>query len=514
MKFAPADITRAFTALFKAVNARASKTSLQRDGPPKPSSKTRFWGYGLGLALIAALHPGQARDLGLNLPDMGDPSAAVVSPTDETAIGAAFLARLRAQHKLIEDPEINDYVQYLGGRITAQTNRGAAGFRFFVVADDSVNAFAAPGGLIGIHTGLFRVATTEGEMAAVLAHETAHVTQRHLARTFEAANQYSLPVAAALISAALLSGANPDLAQASIAGLIAGQAQSQVNFTRENEQEADRVGLHILVAAGYDAHNMANGFQRLLDAVKRPGESPPEYLRTHPLTIYRIAQAQDRASQLARIPPEDDLPYQLIRAKLKVLGARKQDALTHYAAQPQGLAAARYGLALAQIENDQFADALAILEELTRHDPERAAYHLAAVAALNRSGQPQAALRRLRSALRLWPGSYPLSMLQARILITQRQDAEAVRILSRLAVERPNDPNVFKLSSLVKERSGNVPGAYLDLARQHELVGRLEAAIQQLRLAQRLPNLDEPTAARIDAQLERLERLQEAAKTS
>ena len=343
--------------------------------------KTIITASGLCLILAALSDYAHTRTPGLNLPDMGDSSASVITPSDEAQIGGALLARLRAKNKIIEDPEINDYISYLGGRVAAQTDQGAAGFRFFVVNDDSVNAFAAPGGFIGIHTGLFKIERTEGELATVLAHETAHVTQRHLARTFEMADRYTLPVAVALISAVLIGGSNSNLAQAAITGTIAGQAQSRVDFTREHEREADRVGLSILVAAGYDAHNMVSGFQRLLDATKIHGQGPPEYLRTHPLTTHRIAEVHDRASRLQRLPPEDDLPYQLARAKLRILSSRKRDALAYYAAQSKHDAPAspshRYGLALAYIENDRPLEALPILDELSRHDPERTANPIA-----------------------------------------------------------------------------------------------------------------------------------------
>ncbi|MCS6946171.1 MAG: M48 family metalloprotease, partial [Steroidobacteraceae bacterium] len=213
------------------------------------------------LAPLSAAQSGTANEL----PDIGSPADAVLTRSDEYLLGRMVIRGLRDQGRLIEDPEVADYIQSLGGRIAAQVPEGGQQFSFFVVQDPSINAFALPGGFIGVNHGLLLATQNEAQLAGVLAHEIAHVTQRHLARQFRHQSRQGLATAAAIVAAILLGAAtgSPDALPAGITVAQGAAAQSRINFTRANEYEADRVGIGLLQAAGFDAHGMADFFETL-----------------------------------------------------------------------------------------------------------------------------------------------------------------------------------------------------------------------------------------------------------
>jgi len=194
----------------------------------------------LGLSLTP-LVTGQVRQS--PLPEMSDPSAAVLTPQVEREMGVALMRQLRAQGLLHDDQLITSYIESLGHRLAANSGLGSSAITFFVVRDSAINAFAAPGGMIGIHTGLILASQSESELAGVMAHELAHVSQRHMARTYEIAGRMQIANAVALLAAILLGQVDGDLGQAAMAATIGGSAQTQINFIRANEEEADRISI-------------------------------------------------------------------------------------------------------------------------------------------------------------------------------------------------------------------------------------------------------------------------------
>ena len=215
------------------------------------------------------------------LPDFGDASSAALSPADERELGAIFMRQIRAQLPVIDDPEIEDYAQSLGYKLLSGAGEGSLDFYFFVIADPIINAFAIPGGYIGIHSGLITSTESESELAAVIAHEIAHVTQRHIARSIAAAEGTQYATLAAVIAGILIGTQNSQAGQAAIAGATAAGTQSRLNFTRSNEQEADRVGINMMAKAGYDPRAMPAFFEKL-DTASRYYSKPPEFLSTPP----------------------------------------------------------------------------------------------------------------------------------------------------------------------------------------------------------------------------------------
>jgi len=199
----------------------------------------------------------------LDLPDIGDSTGGILSPEFERRLGQAFLSQVRKQADIVSDPEINNYIESIGYRLVSQSDNNEQQFTFFVINDPLINAFAAPGGIVGINSGVVMNARSESELAGVVAHEIAHVTQKHMARSVEMSKQMSIPTLAAMLGAILVATQNPEAGQAALMAVQGASAQARINFTRANEQEADRIGIQLLVRAGFDPHGMAGFFRRL-----------------------------------------------------------------------------------------------------------------------------------------------------------------------------------------------------------------------------------------------------------
>jgi beta-barrel assembly-enhancing protease len=332
----------------------------------------------------------------LDLPDLGDPSGGALSPQEEALLGKAFMRRLRATSRVMEDPLWNGYLQELGSGLTAHSDQAAGAFTFFLVRDPEVNAFAGPAGHIGIHTGLVLATESEAELASVLAHEIAHVTQNHLRRAFDDAGRLSLPAAAAILAGIVLGAMadNPQVGAAAVAGVQAGLIQHQINFTRDNEQEADRIGIQILADSAYDPTAMPVFFGRLGKSNRLYDSGRiPEFLRTHPITENRIADSHARAEGYPYRQTPDSLEYHLLRATLEL--GRQQNSAAAVATFRDTLRegryrneeAQRYGYVLALLQARRFDQAEQELDRLLRGNPLQVAYLLAQARLLRETGR-------------------------------------------------------------------------------------------------------------------------------
>ena len=447
----------------------------------------------------------------LSLPDFGDPSGSLISPMEEHQLGVEFMRSVRRSAKVIDDPQIEEYIQNLGYKLVAGADPQPFRFTYFVVQDPEINAFAGPGGYIGVNSGLILIAQTESELASVLAHETAHVTQHHLLRTFAKESRLSVPTMAALLAALVLGGHNPQVAEAAIASTMAGSQQLQINFTRENELEADRVGMQILVAAGYDPRNMAAFFEKLQKATRFYQSGIPKLLLDHPVTTDRIAYSTSRADQYPHITPPDDLPFELIRAKLRVLteddptqavqyfeSALKQKKYTHEEA-------AHYGYALALLRNNQIDLARKQIKWLLDKSPNRIPYLIAEAQMESAAGKGKDALKIYSNALQLYPRHYPLTILYSDELLHEDQPAMARQILQEYLRHRDAKPLVYKLLA----RADNDDGAPIEslqaLAEYDYLNGQTQSAIEHLNQAMQITKKDDfYHASRIEARLKEL----------
>jgi len=262
-------------------------------------------------ALAALLIAGTA--LADELPDLGDVSQSALSPAQERKLGEGIMAQIRSNPAYLDDAEVNDYLDTLGYRLVSNSPDPSGAFEFFALEDSAINAFALPGGFIGVHSGLISAAQGESELASVMSHEIAHVTQRHIARLIAAQQRIGLASMAALAVAILAARSNSQVSAAAIAAAQAGSIQSQLNFTREHEREADRIGLQIMEKSGFDVHAMPIFFERLQKATRVYETGAPSHLRTHPLTFERIADIQSRIENVPFRQVPDSLEFQLVR---------------------------------------------------------------------------------------------------------------------------------------------------------------------------------------------------------
>ncbi|MCR2746390.1 M48 family metallopeptidase [Limnobacter parvus] len=282
------------------------------------------------LMLSSTLSPAVHADGLNNLPSLGDAGGAELSVQDERRLGALIMKDYRAFGAVNSDPEITSYISRLGNKIVQAASESPSNFEFFLVTDKSVNAFAMPGGYIGIHTGLIAASQTESELASVLAHEVGHVTQRHIARRFGQQKQSSLVATAAMIAALLVAGSNPQAASGLMAAGAGYSIDQQLSFSRDAEREADRVGFLTLQQAGFDTQGMVDFFGRLQTASRLYENNAPSYLRTHPLTTERIADIRNRAGLENRRTPSQkqaDLEFELVRVKSIVFAERSNQQL-------------------------------------------------------------------------------------------------------------------------------------------------------------------------------------------
>lgn len=453
----------------------------------------------------------QAADIAL--PEIGDSAGALISPQQEYQIGQGFFWHLQQSVELVDDPEVNSYLQSLGYRLVANSDAPHLPFTFFMVPASSVNAFAAPGGFIGVHSGLLITSQTEDELASVLAHEIAHITQRHLLRSYEKAKQRSLPMTIGMIAAALLAAADRQAGAAAIMAVQAGGVQSQLNFTRANESEADNLGMLTLVRSGFDAQAMPTFFERLQQSSRfYTGNAVPEFLRTHPVTTSRIADARGRAvTYPLKRQLSDRLQFYLIREKLRVmLTSDIAQLIQLYASTLQtgnssSETAARYGYSLALATVGDYHQARKVLQELIDQDDDRLSYQLALADIEIAVGRLSAALKIYQENQKLYPDDQALTLNQVKALLQADLPQQATPLLLRQLELGSPSGQLYKLLSQAKAEMGEKSQSHSWLAEYYYISGRLEQAADQLRLAADFAKGDEFQLAKINARLRNIE---------
>jgi predicted Zn-dependent protease len=417
------------------------------------------------------------------------------------------MQQLQQQRLLITDPLLTDYIQRLGERLAPPGQT----FRFFLIDRPDINAFAGPDGHIGIHVGLFLTSQTESELASVLAHEIAHVTQQHLLQAWEKTQNLTLPQAA-LTLATLIVGATTshDAGLALAAGSQAALQQHQINFTRRHEHEADRIGIKLLAEANFDPHAMAAFFTRVSQANQLNNTQLPALLSTHPLNSQRTAEAQERAADYPYTQQQpDELGYYLARARLE--HQQRPDNLTlaqRLANLQQGRyrnrLAAEYALVLALQDAQRWTEAASHLSHLLTQKPNTPEFILAQ-ARYEARQQPTQALRRLRTALTHAPDNLALASAYAELAMAQGHYQAALTQLQTTQTHRPEAAQLYQLSARATAQLQQRGQTHRHLAEYHAAQGDLTAAIQHLQRA--LSQSDLTTAARIRTQT-RLETLQ------
>jgi predicted Zn-dependent protease len=460
------------------------------------------------LGLAVGLAP---RAFAQSLPDLGDGAGGVLPPAIERKIGESIVREIRARDATyLDDPEVADYLAELGGRLSAAVPGGRRDFEFFVVRDSTINAFALPGGFIGVHTGLLVASENESEVASVLAHEMAHVTQRHIARMLSAQQQTQLPMMIAMAAALLLGRSNPDIAQAAAMAAQGVAVQTQLSYSRDYEREADRIGFQTLANGGFDTHAMSGFFEKMQRYTRIFDDgSLPGYLRTHPVTTERIADAQARSASQPYRQHLDSIEYHLVRAKLRAETGEPQDAVTHFrvALSDRRFAnesATRFGLAVALLRAKQPKDAAAEMDRLRASGvggPMISQLNARVLKALDR---PEESLAALKEAFGRWPNRRALAYAYAESLHGAGRHAEALALAGDQLRLYPRDQTLLALRAQTYAALGRRLQQHQALAELYVLKGSLPAAIEQLRLAQAAGDGDFYELSAVDARLKEL----------
>lgn len=448
-----------------------------------------------GLLLHATLFPHALRaDVPtIDLPDIGDPTGTLMTPRQEAELGAAFFRNLHNQMEVSEDAEIRDYIQSIGSRLTAVSDTPQLTFTFFVINSPVINAFAGPGGYIGVNSGLLLLTEEESELASVLAHEISHVTQRHLFQTFQAASRMAIPAAIAMLGAALLGAKGGG--QAGTAAMIAAQAantQYQINFTRDNEAEADRVGMQVLSKSEFDPRSMPTFFERMQQSTRFAGSKLPEFLMSHPVTVSRISDTRDRAEKFAYRQVQDTMGYLIIKAKLRVLTSPSpRNAIEYFRLMTnrgtrlqQDIQA--YGLALAQARVGMIEAARNTLQRLVQTYPNQSHFMngLATVEMEAKNFARAAQIYEL--AAQRFPGNQAMTLNHVRSLLNINQAQQARKLLHDHLQHHSATPDIYELLAETYNKLGNEAESHRYYAEGYYQLGQTRSAMLQMQLAKRV----------------------------
>jgi predicted Zn-dependent protease len=444
----------------------------------------------------------------VNLPDIGSPADAVLSKNAEAQLGRAIMREIRASGDLVEDPQVTEYINEIGHRIAAQANtEGNHDFTFFVIESPVINAFALPGGFIGVHTGLLEATRNEDELAGVLSHEIAHVTQRHIARSIHANQRQSILSTAIMLGAVLAgaAGASGDAMQGAIAVAQGTAVQQQINFTRANEYEADRIGISALAAAGFDPQGMGSFFEVISRGMTPHEYRSPEFLRTHPVSSARIAEARGRARDYAPVHTTDSINYGIARMRLIVDSKDTSEAAVSYferEAYEYQSDIERYGRAIAYLRAGRNSEANRIFEELANKDPKVIAYHIGLADSLLEMDLARESIAAFDRALELFPRNLPLVIHYAEALLRIGEPKRAHAMLLDLLNNVPPTPEQVRMIARAATAAGEAAEANYYMAEYYFMVGDLVRGVSFLRRALQVPDLDEIQRIRFEARID------------
>jgi predicted Zn-dependent protease len=427
-----------------------------------------------------------------NLPDLGDPSGADMSASQERKLGETIMKEARATGGIMNDPEVNGYLNDLGNRLVTAIPGAPFDFEFFAVADQQINAFALPGGFIGVNTGLILLCQSESELASVLAHEISHVTQHHIARSVSKQKDALLAQLAAMAAAVLASRSKSDnsgqMTQAAIAGAQGLALQMEINFTRQNEQEADRIGFQRLDAAGFDVNAMATFMERMQRSTRFVEGNAPSYLRDHPVTYERISEAQTRAQGKPFRQVKDSPDFNMVRALLRSYQGTPRDAIVFFEdaiaeKKYNDAVAARYGLVASLLRAENYKRALTELATLEKTAPPHPMIEAMAGQVLMQAGQLPQAIARYESALARYPAKMQLVYDYPEALLKNNQAEKAARFASEQLQHYPNDGPLHLVAARAYAELGKEMLQHQHQAEYYAWQGNLQAAIVQFELA-------------------------------
>ncbi|MEM7209471.1 MAG: M48 family metalloprotease [Pseudomonadota bacterium] len=448
-----------------------------------------------------------------SLPKLGDPSERTLSPAKSRAIGQGFFRQVRQQPNYIADPVVNHYINALGDHMVDSNDLGNQSFTFFVLDNPTINAFAVPGGYIGFYRGLIQLTQNESQLVSVMAHEIAHVTQRHLARIYAKQEDVSVATFAAVLAGILASAqGNSQVGSAAIYAGIAGSAQSQITFTREHELEADRIGIQLMARSRYNVQGVSEMFSLMQRATVQREDEQLEFLRTHPLSSRRVAEAQNFArTQDNSSAVTDSLNYQLVKARLKVLGSAnpaqllrstEQDIVTREPTDTE-----LYVMAFSHQRLEQHSEASQLAAQLLQRHPDSVYAQLLKVSSEISLGEHENAHATMRELHANFPDHYPVLVLQDELLQQTKQHQQAIEIWQDYLFNHPKpDTDAYRLLAAQQKASGETAASRTSLSSYFLALGDRSAAHHQLTLALKDPNISESQKQQVQARIDELTR--------
>jgi predicted Zn-dependent protease len=440
------------------------------------------------------------------LPTLGDPTLDSFSSKEERELGLAFYRSLRANLTFVDDLQINYYLNSMGQRLASHSDAAGDTFRFFIIKAPTINAFAGPAAYIGIHTQLILEAKNESQLASVLAHEIAHVSQRHLARAFDNSGQSTALTIASLLAAILVGTQDSQAGQAILMSGIAGSQQSSINFTRSNEYEADRVGIGILSDTSINPQGMVEFFEILLD--KSP-DNGIEYLRTHPLSSNRVSEAKNRLNDKTKDLPKDSLDFQYTKARLIVQLSKQPEYYLDEAVVGTSLIG-QYQKALAAIRAGKEDIAIKILSKhVEKHT--HPWIRLALAEAYTSKNDNKKALKTLSALAKLYPGYLPVTMAYVSALNNSNAPDKSIALLKK-QLQTDDYAIIYKALANAYFANGQISAALESTGNQYARQGYIELAIQQYDNALKQDDISPSTRKRLEAQKQELKKIMQRYK--
>ena len=449
-----------------------------------------------------------------NLPQIGEAGGSVITPQQEYEIGLQIMDQLQHAGAMINDPQIHEYIDNLGHILSSHSDNPTLHFEYFVLDDPEINAVTLPGGFIGVNSGMILASDDEDELAGVMAHETGHVTQRHIARQIEDQQDRSLLNLATLLGAILVAtqSSDPNVAMGTLMTAQGEMIQHQINFTRSQEEEADRVGIQTLARAGFPPTGMIDFFEKLQRSSTLNGyDQIPEFLMDHPLDSTRMAYLRERAQKMHVPPRPDSRSYSLMKARLRVLVSNSADHTQKFFRAGVGSehgwhkVAMEYGLSLIDTRLNDDSEAIRLMQGLEKQFPDVVAFHIGLAEAEMGADRIKQAITTYRIAMKIFPDSRPLILSYASDMIDADKPEAAITTLLGLSdVSSDGNGEVLRLLAKAYDKAGNSADSHFYMSRYYSMTGLDDQALQQLRIALAVPNISNYQRQRYQASLERI----------
>ncbi len=456
--------------------------------------------FGLCLALLSANHAGENE---IQLPDFGDPADSIISPAQEQELGTVILSQIRNTLKVVNDPELETYIQSLGTRLVSAASDAHFPFTFLIIADPAINAFATPGGIVAVNSGLIQTAENESELAGVMAHEIAHVKQRHLARAYANAGQINLATALGVLAAVIAGAYNPEVGSAALHSAIAAGAQAQLSFSRANEQEADRIGLELMANAAYDPKGMPTFFGRLQKRTQLDANPALEFLSTHPMTLSRITDTSNRASQYRGKFQQDSMHFQYAKARLLALTSSPQLLINAYEETklsdkaPPLTDSYVYAIALTRV--GKAPQAITVLSQINARATDTFPIELALAQAYSAAKLYPKAVSILEKLNNIYPNNESIIYYLAQNLIDMGRPSMALENIENLIHYRSPGPTLAIVMARAAAEAKRPWTTHEAMAEYYIAYGRYPEALEQFELALKNQDIDTISQARIRA---------------